>query len=237
LEHAVDTVCSFDGDGPTGLRVLVGGKNRFGPEGEVAWFEMGPDGLREVDPARALASPRAEAGAAVALVTAGRRALAVEIQALAVPTEGSPRRHATGLDHRRFGVVAAVTDRVAGVSLRRAEVYGAAAGGLRVDDPGSDLAVAAALTSAVRRVAPPEATAFVGEISLTGALRPVAGMAQRLAAAAAAGFGTVYSPGNPDAPSGVQVKHVRRLADALHWSRRTTSVARGDERVRESPAA
>ncbi len=237
LEHAVDAVCSFDGDGPTGLRVLIGGKNRFGPEGEVAWFEMGSAGLSEVDAARALASPEAETGAAVALVSAGRRALAVEIQALSVPTDAGPRRHASGLDHRRFGVVAAVTDRVAGVSLRRSEVYGAVAGGLRVDDPGSDLAVAAALASAVREIPPPRGTAFVGEISLTGAVRPVAGMGQRLAAAAAAGFTTVYCPGDPETPPGVRVKRVRRVTDALRWSRRRESVGSNEERMGESSAA
>src|SRR5918999_1369243 len=78
LEHAVDVVCSFDGDARTGLRVLTGGKNRFGPEGEVAWFEIGPAGLREVDPAEILAPADGEPGAATALVMAGRRALAVE---------------------------------------------------------------------------------------------------------------------------------------------------------------
>jgi DNA repair protein RadA/Sms len=220
LEHAVDVVCSFDGDGATGLRVLAGGKNRFGPEGEVAWFEMGPGGLAEVERSRGLVSPEPEAGASVALVSAGRRALAVEIQALAVPTGGSPRRHASGLDHRRFGLVAAVTDRVARLSLNHSEVYGAAAGGLHVDDPGSDLAVAAALASAVTGVPPPQSSAFVGEVSLTGAVRPVAGMGPRLAAAATAGIRTVFCPVGDQPLTGVRVVPVRRVADALHWSRR-----------------
>jgi DNA repair protein RadA/Sms len=232
LEHAVDVVCSFDGDGATGLRVLAGGKNRFGPEGEVAWFEMGPGGLTEVDRARGLVSPEPEAGASVALVSAGRRALAVEIQALAVPTGGSPRRHASGLDHRRFGLVAAVTDRVARLSLNHSEVYGAAAGGLHVDDPGSDLAVAAAVASAVTRTSPPQSSAFVGEVSLTGAVRPVAGMGPRLAAAAAAGIRTVFCPAGAEALPGVKVVPVRRVADALRWCRRRaagpSSVNHGD---------
>src|SRR5881628_2164 len=86
LEHAVDVVLSFDGDARSGLRVLAGGKNRFGPDGEVAWFEMGPHGLAEVDPTQFLAPGGGLPGAATALPMAGRRALAVEVQALVVST-------------------------------------------------------------------------------------------------------------------------------------------------------
>ncbi len=217
LEHAVDVVCAFDGDARTGLRVLSGGKNRFGPEGEVAWFEMGPAGLAEVDPGAVLAPSEGEPGAATALVAAGRRALAVEIQALTVDTEGPPRRHASGLDPRRFGLVTAVTDRTMGLRLSRAEVYGAAAGGLRIDEPGADLAVAAALASASKVIAPPRGSAFVGEVSLTGSVRPVPGLGLRLAAAAAAGVDVVFCPPAGDPPNGVRLIPVRRLAEALRW--------------------
>ncbi|MGH2765123.1 MAG: AAA family ATPase, partial [Actinomycetota bacterium] len=176
LEHAVDAVCAFDGDDATGLRVLAGGKNRFGPEGELAWFEMAADGLREVDPRDVLAPGDGEAGAATALVSAGRRAVAVEVQGLAAFIEGHPRRHVSGLDPRRFGLVAAVVDRATGLRLTRSELYGATAGGLRVDDPGADLAVAAALASAATGVPPPPRSAFAGEVSLTGAVRPPPGL-------------------------------------------------------------
>jgi DNA repair protein RadA/Sms len=222
LEHAVDVVCSFDGDQATGLRVLAGGKNRFGPEGELAWFEMAADGLREVDPARVLAPGEGEAGAATALVAAGRRAVAVEVQGLATFTEGPPRRHVSGLDPRRFGLVAAVVDRATGLRLTRSELYGATAGGLRVDDPGADLAVAAALASSATGVPPPPRSAFAGEVSLTGAVRPAAGLPVRLAAAAAAGIRTVFCAGDPAPPPSVRVVRVRRLQDALRWARRGT---------------
>src|SRR5439155_12223967 len=149
LEHAVDAVLAFDGDPRSGLRVLSGGKNRFGPEGEVAWFEMDGSGLVETDPSDHLAPRATDPGAATTIVAAGRRAFAVEVQALVVSTEGGPaRRQASGLDPRRFALVTAVLDRAAGIPLVRAELYGAAAGGLRIDDPASDLAVAAALASA-----------------------------------------------------------------------------------------
>ena len=186
LEHAVDVVLMFEGDPRSGLRVLSGGKNRFGAEGETAWFEMGPDGLHEVDPAGVLLSGHGVPGAAVALPLAGRRALAVEVQALVGSVDGPARRQTTGLDGRRFQLMAAVLAR-AGHGLGRAELFGASSGGMRVDDPAADLAVAAALASAVSGVPTPEGAAFVGEVSLTGLVRPASAMPQRLAAAEAAG--------------------------------------------------
>jgi DNA repair protein RadA/Sms len=220
LEHAVDVVCSFDGDPRTGLRVLAGGKNRFGPEGEVAWFEIGPAGLREVDASGLLSPAGREAGSAQALVGAGRRALAVEVQALVVPTSGPPRRHVSGLDPRRFGQVAAVVERALGLGLFRSELYGTSAGGLRVDDPGADLAVAASLASAARETPAPEGAAFVGEVGLTGTVRPVPGAERRLAAAAAAGARTVFLAGEGSPPEGLRLVRVSHVRDALSWARR-----------------
>lgn len=217
LEHAVDVVCSFDGDQRTGLRVLAGGKNRFGPEGELAWFEMGPTGLVEADPSDLLTSREPEPGAAVGLLSAGRRAVAVEVQALVAPTEGSPRRHVTGLDARRFGLVAAVVERATGLRLGRSELYGATAGGLRIDDPGCDLAVAAALASAATGVPPPGGSGFIGEVSLTGAVRAAPNPGPRLAAAAAAGLTDVYAPPGVRS-SEVRVRTARHLYDALTWA-------------------
>ena len=217
LEHAVDVVLGFDGDPRSGLRMLTGGKNRFGAEGEVAWFEMTASGLAEIDPTALLVSGEGEPGAATALPQAGRRALAVEVQALVAPTDGPARRQVTGLDGRRFQLVAAVLDR-AGVRLGRSDLFGASSGGVRVDDPACDLAVAAALASAATGVAPPAGTAFVGEVGLTGLVRPAPAMAQRLAAARAAGISTVFGPGEPGTREGVQVVPVRRVRDALTWA-------------------
>jgi hypothetical protein len=149
LEHAVAVVLTFDGDPRSGLRVLSGSKSRFGAEGEITWFEMQEDGLAAIDPAGVLLSGddhpgEDHPGAAVALPRTGHRAIAVEVQALVVPGEGPPRRQATGLDPRRFQLVAAVLDRAAGLPLARSELFGAAAGGVKVGDPACDLAVAAA---------------------------------------------------------------------------------------------
>ncbi len=219
LEHAVDVVLSFDGDSRSGLRVLAGGKNRFGSEGETAWFEMEASGLRPIDPTGLLVSGAHVPGAAVALPQAGRRALAVEVQALVGSPEGPARRQATGLDPRRFQLTAAVLDRVVGLPLGRAELFGAVTGGVRVSDPACDLAVAVALASAATGVPPPAASAFVGEVSLTGLVRPAHAMPQRFAAARAAGCSTVYSPGGePDVWPDVRVREVRHVIEALDWA-------------------
>jgi DNA repair protein RadA/Sms len=226
LEHAVDVVLTFEGDPRSGLRVLSCGKNRFGAEGETAWFEMRPDGLAEIDPTDLLVSGERLPGSAVAVVLAGRRATAVEVQALVGAGDGPGRRQATGIDARRFQLVAAVLDRVGGLPLGRAELFGASSGGLRIDDPAADLAVAAALASAATGVTPPEGSAFVGEIALTGSLRPAPGMRQRLAAARAAGCSTVFAPASAEAAEAVSIRPVRHVVEALGWALGTPSVAR-----------
>jgi len=230
LEHAVDVVLGFDGDPRSGLRVLSGGKNRFGAEGEVAWFEMSPSGLVEIDPSAHLAPGASDPGAATALVAAGRRALAVEVQALVVPTEGPARRQASGLDARRFSLVAAVLDQAVRLPLVRSELYGAAAGGLRIDDPACDLAVAAALASAATGRPVPAGVAFAGEVALTGEVRPAPGLAQRLAAAVGAGCRTVVTArsgrdgvakdgsGGTSRGHGPRVVEVRHVREALWWA-------------------
>jgi DNA repair protein RadA/Sms len=222
-------VLAFDGDPRSGLRILAGGKNRFGPEGEVAWFEMHPGGLSERASGPGLIGGEREAGCATALVTAGRRGLAIDVQALVIPSEGPPRRQVAGLDPRRFHIVAAVADRAAGLRLTRAELIGATAGGMRVDDPAADLAVAAALVSASIGVPVPDRTGYMGEVSLTGAIRPVGSLEQRLQAASAAGLERVVC--SADEPrngarsaqrsgsGGVRLVPVGHLRDALAWDR------------------
>ena len=224
LEHAVDVVLAFDGDARSGLRVLAAAKNRFGPEGESAWFEMGPAGLTQIDPTSLLVSGERVPGAATALPRAGRRALAVEVQALVGSADGPARRQTTGIDGRRFQLVAAVLDRATGIGLGRAELFGASSGGVRIDDPACDLAVAAALASAATGALPPQAAAFVGEVSLTGLVRSAPGMGPRLAAAEAAGCSIVFAPGGDGVPTkGLRVHAVRHLREAIEWAKPTPS--------------
>ncbi len=233
LEHAVDVVLGFDGEPRSGLRVLSGGKNRFGPEGETAWFEMGEAGLRPIDPTGLLISGERVPGAAVALPRSGRRALAVEVQALVGTSDGPARRQTTGLDARRFQLVAAVLDRAAGMPLGRSELFGASSGGIRLDDPACDLAVAAALVSAATGRPPPAGAAFVGEVALTGLVRSAPGLVQRLSAARAGGCTAVYAPaaasalGPAERPEGLRVIPVRHIIDALGWALPPAGTRRG----------
>ena len=172
LEHAVDVVLLFEGDARSGLRVLSGGKNRFGAEGESAWFEMGADGLREIDPAGVLLDGRAACPGRPSPSpwpgdgpsrSRSRRSWGRSTALPAVRPPGSMR---AGSSSWRPCSLAP-----AGYRLGRAELFGASSGGLRVDDPAADLAVAAALASAVSGVPTPEGAAFVGEVSLTGLVR------------------------------------------------------------------
>lgn len=225
LEHAVDVVLMFEGDARSGLRVLAAGKNRFGAEGETAWFEMRADGLREIDPTALLVSGERLAGAAVALPLSGRRALAVEVQALVGAADGPARRQVTGLDARRFQLVAAVLDRAAGISLGRLELFGASSGGIRMDDPACDLAIAAALASAATGVPPPAGSAFVGEVALTGLVRSAPALTQRVAAARTAGCKVVFSAAGDREPGpgeleGISVVPVNHVSEALGWALR-----------------
>jgi DNA repair protein RadA/Sms len=218
LEHAVDVVLSFEGDPRSGERMLSAGKNRFGAEGEVAWFEMTGSGLAEIDPATMLLPGGDVVGAAAGLPLAGRRALAVEVQALVAGGDaGIGRRQVSGLDPRRFQLVAAVLESV-GIRLGRADVFGATAGGARLDDPAADLATAAAIASAASGVPAPRDAAFVGEIGLTGAVRPAPAMTSRLSAAEAAGLRTVFVPELVRARGELRQVPVRHVLDALAWA-------------------
>jgi DNA repair protein RadA/Sms len=239
MEHAVDVVLTFDGDPRSGLRMLAGGKNRFGREGEVAWFEMAGRGLREIDPMGLLRSGGGEPGSATALPMAGRRGLAVEVQALISHGDGPGRRQVAGLDARRFQLVAAVLDRIVPGPLLRGDLFGASLGGVRIDDPGCDLAVAAALVSAATGIPAPTDSAFVGEIGLTGRVRPVPGMAHRLAAARAAGCSRVFAAGEPVPSKDLLVIPVAHVLDALSWVEPPSEPAASDgsSQARETPPA
>ena len=150
LEHAVDVVLAFDGDPRSGLRMLSAGKNRFGAEGEVAWFEMTASGLREIDPGDLLLPGGGEPGAATALPLAGRRALAVEVQALVAGARARPGGRRAGSTCGGSSWSGRCSTAPA-CGLGRSDVFGAVAGGARLDDPACDLAVAAAVASAAGR--------------------------------------------------------------------------------------
>jgi len=232
LEHLVDTVLAFDGDRHHALRMLRAVKHRFGSTHELGLFEMGEEGLVGVpDPSALFLADRQPGvpGSVVAPVLDGQRPLLVEVQALVVPTTvPAPRRTAQGVDGGRLAQVLAVLDRHAQIDLGRAEVHVAVAGGVRVSEPGADLAVALAVaSSATARPVPPDVVAC-GEIGLGGELRQVHRTERRLAEAARLGFGRALVPRSaPDAPPGLRLGRVGSIAEALgHPAARAADGAR-----------
>lgn len=221
LEHLVDAVIYLEGERLGATRLLRAAKNRFGSTDEVGVLEMRGDGLAQVeDPSRFfLESDEApSAGAAITIALEGTRPLAVEIQALCAPAGyGSPRRATTGFDVNRVLMLIAVLARHAGINLAGHDVYVNVAGGLRIDEPAADLAVAVALASSLRERPVRAATAVAGEVALSGRLRAAARAERRLLEASRLGFervitGAGRSSGDPQA-KGLVV--ARDVAEAL----------------------
>jgi DNA repair protein RadA/Sms len=192
LEHLVDAVIYLEGERLGATRLLRAAKNRYGSTDEVGVLEMRGDGLAEVeDPSRFFleSDEVPSAGAAITIALEGTRPLAVEIQALCAPAGyGSPRRATTGIDVNRVLMLIAVLARHAGLNLTGHDVYVNVAGGLRIDEPAADLAVAVALASSLRERPVQPATAVAGEVALSGRLRAAARAERRLLEATRLGF-------------------------------------------------
>ncbi|MEF2551809.1 DNA repair protein RadA [Aurantimonas sp. A2-1-M11] len=205
VEHMVDAVLYFEGEGGHHYRILRTVKNRFGPTDEIGVFEMGDLGLREVqNPSELFLGERNEkaAGAAVFAGMEGTRPVLVEIQALVAPSAlGTPRRAVLGWDQPRLAMVLAVLEAHCGVRLGQHDVYLNVAGGFRISEPAADLAVAAALVSSLSGAPLPADCVYFGEISLSGSVRPVGQAAQRLKEAEKLGFRQAVLPsGSADLP-------------------------------------
>jgi DNA repair protein RadA/Sms len=198
VEHMVDAVVSFEGDGGHHFRLLRAVKNRFGPTDEIGVFEMTGRGLGEVsNPSALFLSGRdvSAAGAAVFAGVEGTRPVLVEMQALVAPTSlGTPRRAVVGWDPARLSMVIAVLEAHAGLRLGQHDIYLSVAGGLRIDEPAADLAAAAALVSSLTGTILPAQSVYFGEIALSGSIRPVAHAPLRLKEAAKLGFAAAVSP-------------------------------------------
>ena len=194
LEHLVDVVCHFEGDRQTALRFVRALKNRFGPTDEVGCFEMTGDGIAEVPDPSGLFLSRSSvdvSGTCATVALEGKRPLPVEIQALVVPTSApNPRRVTNGLDSSRVAMLLAVLERRAGLKLSDKDVYVSTVGGVRLNEPGADLAIAIAVASAFHDKPIAHTVAAFGEISLAGEIRPVNGSKQRDAEATRLGFST-----------------------------------------------
>jgi DNA repair protein RadA/Sms len=218
LEHLVDCVLQFEGDRYHAHRVLRAAKNRFGSTNELGVFEMTGAGLVSVpDPSELFGKTHAgEVGAAVACALEGTRPLLLEIQALVAPTDlAMPRRVGTGVDPKRLAMIVAVLSRHAGVALGQADVFVNVAGGVRVDEPGADLAVALAIASAARGTPVAERTAAFGEIGLTGRLRPAAQAERRLEECAKLGLDCVVVPTGTAARGTLRIAQAETLRQAI----------------------
>ncbi|MAG96665.1 MAG: DNA repair protein RadA [Alphaproteobacteria bacterium] len=198
LEHMVDTVLYFEGERGHQFRILRAVKNRFGPSDEIGVFEMTDRGLAEVaNPSALFLSDRERpvSGTAVFAGIEGTRPVLVEIQALVAPSSlATPRRAVVGWDSGRLAMVMAVLDARCGLTLGGRDVYLNVAGGLRISEPGADLAVAAALVSALTGVPAPEGAVVFGEIGLSGEIRAVSQADLRLKEAAKLGFTRALAP-------------------------------------------
>jgi DNA repair protein RadA/Sms len=223
LEHIVDTVLYFEGEATLDHRLLRATKNRFGSVDEIGVFSMTGHGLEPVaNPSALFLAARAtgSTGSAVTALMEGTRPMLVEVQALASRSGfGTPQRVATGLDHKRLAVLLAVLERRGGTSFADLDVFVQVTAGVRLTEPGSDLAVAAALLSSVlNRPAPPDAL-FLGELGLGGEVRPIGGLERRLVEAARLGFRRVFVSGRTSSQvSGltlIGLDHVDRLVQAL----------------------
>src|SRR5829696_8364024 len=196
-EHLVDCVLQFEGDRYHAHRVLRATKNRFGSTNELGVFEMTGEGLIGVpDPSELFGKTLpGEIGAAVACALEGTRPILLEIQALVAPTDlAMPRRVGTGVDPKRLAMIVAVLSRHAGVALGSADVFVNVAGGVRIDEPGADLAVALAIASAARGAPVRHGLASFGEIGLTGRLRPATQSERRLEECAKLGLVAALAP-------------------------------------------
>jgi len=226
VEHMVDGVLYFEGEGGHHYRILRTVKNRFGATDEIGVFEMGDGGLREVaNPSALFLGERNEkaAGAAVFAGMEGTRPILVEIQALVAPSSlGTPRRAVVGWDGNRLAMILAVLEAHCGVRLGGHDVYLNIAGGYRISEPAADLAVAAALVSSLTGLALPGSHVYFGEVSLSGNVRPVSHGLLRLKEAEKLGFSAAVLPQNSTGEcsgkmnsSGFALHYVRLLRDLV----------------------
>ncbi|WP_026569019.1 MULTISPECIES: DNA repair protein RadA [Sediminibacillus] len=223
LEHMVDAVLYFEGERHHTFRILRGVKNRFGSTNEMGIFEMKEEGLREVsNPSEIFLEERSQgaAGSTVVASMEGSRPVLVEIQALISPTSfGNPRRMATGIDHNRVPLLMAVLEKRVGLMLQNQDAYVKVAGGVKLDEPAIDLAVAVSIASSFRdQVSRPD-DVLIGEVGLTGEVRRVARIDQRVQEAAKLGFQRAIIPAkNLDGwttPNNIEIVGVNTVQEAL----------------------
>lgn len=223
LEHMVDTVLYFEGDKHHTFRILRAVKNRFGSTNEIGIFEMQTHGLVEVmNPSQVFLEERLEGatGSSIVVAMEGSRPILVEIQALVTPTMfGNAKRTTTGLDFNRVSLIMAVLEKRAGLLLQNQDAYLKAAGGVKINEPAIDLALAISIASSYKEKGTSSSECFIGEIGLTGEIRRVNSIEQRVREAQKLGFTKVYVPKNNlggwKAPEGIEIIGVSTIGETL----------------------
>lgn len=223
LEHMVDCVLYFEGESHNSHRILRAAKNRFGATNEIGVFEMADGGLTQVpNPSEALLSgrPQDTPGTCVTCVMEGARPVLAEVQALLAPSSyGNPRRSSNGFDYNRAMMLLAVLEKRGGLLLSSCDAYINVIGGLTLDEPAADLAMIIALASSFRDKPVPADLAAVGEVGLTGELRAVSALGQRLSEVRRLGFAKCLLPAQSSkalaGPDGLQLIRVKNIREAL----------------------
>lgn len=223
LEHMVDAVLYFEGERHHTFRILRGVKNRFGSTNEMGIFEMKEEGLREVlNPSEIFLEERSQgvAGSTIVASMEGTRPILVEIQSLISPTSfGQARRMATGIDHNRVPLLMAVLEKRVGLLMQNQDAYVKVAGGVKLDEPAIDLAIAVSIASSFKDKTSKPDDVLIGEVGLTGEIRRVSRIDQRVQEAAKLGFKRVIIPARNlegwTAPSGIEVIGVNSVQEAL----------------------
>jgi DNA repair protein RadA/Sms len=223
LEHVVDTVLQFEGDRNFMYRILRASKNRFGSTNEMGIYEMNHDGLRQVsNPSELLINSDHQglSGTAVASAIEGVRPFLIEVQALVSSAAyGNPQRSTTGFDLRRMNMLLAVLERRAGFKLISKDVFLNIAGGIKIADPAIDLALICAILSSNFDLPVDSTICFAGEVGLTGEVRPVSRVEQRISEASKLGFKTIFIPysnkGIHDKKYDIEIVRVKNVGETL----------------------
>jgi len=219
LEHMVDTVLYFEGDSNSELRLLRGFKNRFGSTNEVGIFEMGKSGLNDAKSmaGRFFNKEQLQSGSALTVIMEGSRPIVIEVQALVSESYGHPKRSSTGFDNNRLTMLLALLEKKLDLPLGTYDVFINISGGIKVTEPSADLAVIAAILSSYRDRKLSAETLFLGEVSLTGEIREISGLSQRLKEMETQGFKKAVIPNAPMEPTSIKCFVADEVSKVVEW--------------------
>jgi len=219
LEHMVDTVLYFEGDSNSELRLLRGFKNRFGSTNEVGIFEMNKEGLND---AKSMAGKffnkeKLQSGSALTVIMEGSRPIIIEVQALVCEAYGHAKRSSTGFDNNRLGMLLALLEKKLDLPLGTYDVFINISGGIKISEPSADLAIIAAILSSYRNRELSAETLFLGEVSLTGEIREVSGLTQRLKEIETQGFSKAVIPNKPMEKTNIKCFIADEVSKVVEW--------------------